>query len=70
MPDTAPRRIAEIRRRAKKRGPILLRCPYCRHYLTGIISSRGEHKFKDGERGNLYCTARGRIVIATVVELE
>ena len=68
MPDTAPRRIAEIRRRAKKRGPILLRCPYCRHYLTGIISSRGEHKLKDGSVA-IY-TARGRIVIATVVELE
>jgi putative methionine-R-sulfoxide reductase with GAF domain len=51
----ASERIAEIHERARKRGRILLRCPHCRHYLVGILSARGDHKNKLGERSNLYC---------------
>jgi hypothetical protein len=48
-------RIAEIQERARKRGPITLRCPHCRHHLVGILSPRGDFKHRNGERSNLFC---------------
>jgi hypothetical protein len=56
MPEGSKSRIVKIREKVRKRGPILLRCPHGRHYLTGIISPRGDFLCKKGERSNLYCT--------------